>query len=130
MSNRTYDFPLTHSVNVGTAQAAVNVPGMTAQLNRVKIIDAFGLVGATPAAVTLSLGDGTTAAAYGTITVAAGGTTNNAADVTLNLNQASFEIVDLERLVITNTTSPAGALTGFTSGGWLLLIIGRGNPPF
>ncbi len=113
MSNRGYDFPLTHSVTVGTAQAAVSVPGQTAQLNRVKIVDAFGLVGATPAAVTLSLGDGTTAAAYGTITVAAGGTTNNAADVTLNLNQASFEIIDLERLVITNTTSPAGALTGF-----------------
>ena len=113
MSNRTYDFPLTYAVNVGTAQAAVSVPGMTAQHNRIKIVDAFGLVGATAAAVTLSLGDGTTAALYGTITVAAGGTTNNSADVTLNLTQAAFEIVDLERLVITNTTAPANSVAGF-----------------
>ena len=113
MSNRVYDFPLPYTVNVGTAQAVVNVPGHTAQLNRIKILDAFGLVGATPAAVTLSLGDGTTPNLYGTITVAAGGTANNSADVTLNLNQASFEIVDLERLVITNTTAPANSLVGF-----------------
>ncbi len=112
MSNRGYDFPLTYAVNVGTAQAAVSVPGQTAQLNRIKIVDAFGLVGTTPAAVTLSLGDGTTAALYGTITVAVG-TANTSADVTLNLNQASFEIIDLERLVITNTTAPANSLVGF-----------------
>ncbi len=113
MSNRTYDFPLTHSVDVGTAQAVVNVPGQTAQLNRIKIVDAFGLVGTTPAAVTLSLGNGTTPALYGTITVAAGGTNNQSADVTLNLTQAAFEIVELERLVITNTTAPANSLVGF-----------------
>lgn len=113
MSNRGYDFPLTHSVNVGTAQAAVTVPGTTAQLNRIKVVDAFGLVGSTPAAVTLSLGDGTTTNLYGTITVASGGTAGEAADVTLNLNQAHFEVVDLARFVITNTTAPANSLTGF-----------------
>ena len=113
MSNRTYDFPLTHSVNVGNAQAVTSVAGMTALNNRIKIVDAFGLVGSSPAAVTLSLGDGTTAALYGTITVAAGGTTNNSADVTLNLTQQAYEIIDLERLVITNTTAPANAVSGF-----------------
>lgn len=113
MSNRTYDFPLTHSVNVGDAQSATSVAGMTAQHNRIIILDAFGLIGSSPAAVTLSLGDGTDADAYGTITVAAGGSENNSADVTLNLNQAAFEIIDLERLVITNTTAPANAVAGF-----------------
>lgn len=113
MSNYVYDYPLTDTLDVGNAQAVVSAPGTTAQHNRVKILDAFGLVGSTPAAVTLSLGDGTTPALYGTITVAAGGTANEAADVTLNLNQASFEIIDLERLVITNTTAPANAVSGF-----------------
>ncbi len=115
--NYTYDIPLLTTVSLGTAQAVVSAPGKTSKYQSVKVIDAFALVGANPAAVTISIGDGTDADRFGTITIAAGGTTNNAANVTLNLTDAAYElnrINDLERLVFTNTTSPSGAVAGFS----------------
>ncbi len=114
--NFTYDYPLLHTVTLGTAQAAVSVPGKTSKHQSVKIIDAFALVGASPAAVTISIGDGTDADRFGTITIAANGTANDSADVTVNLTDAAYElnrINDLERLVFTNTTAPAASVAGF-----------------
>jgi hypothetical protein len=113
MSNHTYDYPLHRPVDLGTVNAVVRVPGQSGKYNRVKVVDATALVGSTPAAVTVSIGDGTDVDRYGTITVAAGGTANESADITLNLTDANFEIFELESLVFTNTTAPAGAVTDF-----------------
>lgn len=122
MPNHTYDYPLTETVDLGTAQAAVSVAGKSALYQSLSILDASCLVGSTPAAVTISIGDGTDADRFGTITVAAGGTANNSGVVTLNLTDAAYElnnVSDVERLVFTNTTAPANAVAG------LKVVIGR-----
>ncbi len=114
--NFTYDYPLLHTVTLGTAQSAVSVPGKTSKHQSVKIVDAFALVGSSPAAVVISIGDGSDADRFGTINIAAGGTANNAAEVTLNLTDAAYElnrINDIERLVFTNSTAPGNSVAGF-----------------
>jgi hypothetical protein len=99
-------------------QSDATVPGQTAKFNSVKVLDVMALVGATPAAATLSLGDGTTADKYGTIVVASGGTTGDSADITLTLENDMFEAIDTEKLVVTATSVAAGALVD------LVVVIG------
>lgn len=113
--NHTYDYPLPRAVDLADLQnLPESVVAKTAVKNSVKIVDASAFVGATPAACTLSIGDGTTVDKYGTIEVAAGGTTGDAAVITLNLTADAYEIIDQEEVVITGTTAPAGAVTDFT----------------
>lgn len=114
--NFTYDYPLLHTVTLGTAQSAVSVPGKTSKYQSVKIIDALALVGSSPAAVVISIGDGSDADRFGTINIAAGGSANDSAEVTLNLTDAAYElnrINDIERLVFTNSTAPGNSVSGF-----------------
>ncbi len=118
--NRTYDNPQFEVVSLGTAQAVVSIPAKSAKYNSLSILDASALVGATPAAVTISVGNGTDVDAFGTITIAAGGTANDSAVVELNLTDAAWELIgDTERIVFTNTTAPAASVAGFN------VVIGR-----
>jgi len=120
--NRTYDNPQHEVVALAAAQAAVSIPAKSAKYSSLNVLDASALVGSSPAAVVISIGDGTDADRFGTINVAAGGTANESAEITLNLTDAAYELTsvsDVERIVFTNTTAPANAVAG------LNVVIGR-----
>lgn len=120
--NRSYDNPQFEIVSLGTAQTAVTIPAHSAKYQALSILDASALVGATPAAVEIQIGDGTDADRFGTITIAAGGTTGAPADVTLNLTDAAFELSEVDNvstITFTNATAPAGSVAGFN------VVIGR-----
>lgn len=114
MSNRVYDYPLTAIAAVAAGTTAVSVVGKTANLNRIKVLDAYGFYTATaivaPANV-INIGDGTDADRYGTITITPGSGANTALEFTLNLNQENYEIYDVERIVLTPNIT-AGSVTG------------------
>lgn len=114
MSNNTYDYPLVAEVDLADAQAVVTIPALTALYSSLKVLDASGIIGGTPAAVQISIGDGTTAALYGTIDIAAAQTIGEGAVITLNLTPAAYEINENSptTMVFTNTVAPAAAIAG------------------
>ena len=114
MGNYTYDNPLLREVAVAAGTTAVNFPGRTGKHNRIKVVDAVGFHTATaivaPANV-INVGTAADSDLYGTITLDASGGANTAIDFTFNLNQASFELINLETLVFTPNIT-AGGVTG------------------
>lgn len=116
MSNNTYDYPLVAAIDLADAQAVVTIPAITALYSSIKVIDASALIGATPAAVQISIGDGTTAALYGTIDIAAAQTVGEGAVITLNLTPEAWKLNQDSptTMVFTNTTAPAAAVAGLT----------------
>lgn len=109
----SYDRPLVETVDLADAQTAIITAAATNDLNSVSILGASAIVGATPAACVISIGDGTTADKYGVINVAAGGTANKSAVVDVVLTDDGYKILNQPAGAVvkfTNTTAPAAAL--------------------
>jgi len=118
MSHVTHDYPVHHEVILNDAQAVIEVASETSKYGIIKIVDVLGLVGSSPSAATISVGDGVSVDRYGTIEIASGGVSGNTLDTTLNLTSDAESISGISKLVFTNSSVPANAVTD------LVVIIG------